>query len=124
MIRIKRNSDNTIVQTLTAEEYGLIPDDRVELVQTIDGVTVCDGGRYPAGDKITVNVVVDAADYATLKQFWENRDAVRVYFPDGTNKNNCIMLIRNVSWYENTMLSRFKRLQLEFWSGNNIIQDD
>ena len=122
-IQIKRYNNGTLSETLKAlnsSEYTLSPDDRVELVQTINGVTITDGGRYTAGDRITLNADVDNTTFNKLKTVWSTREIVDVVFEDGTTLTNAVVLIRQIA-YSDKLLPRYKKLQLEIWHGNNLV---
>ena len=115
---LRYTGNHQLSETLTSigrsEDYTIQPDDRIELVQTINGVTIADGGRYAAGDRYTVTVVVDNATYNKIKTVWSTRETVDVKFDDNTTVTNVIALVRSIAYYDK-LLPRYKKLSLEFW---------
>ena len=121
-IKITRYSNNQVLEVLKpigwSENFTITPDDRIELVQTINGVTIADGGRYPAGDRYTLTVVVDADTYNKIKTVWRRRELVDVELDDGTTLSNYVLLVRSVSYYDKgKKMTKYKKLDLELWAG-------
>ena len=115
---LRYNGSHQLTETLTSigrsEDYTIQPDDRIELVQTINGVTIADGGRYAAGDRYLVSVVVDNATYNKIKTVWATRETVDVSFDDGSTVTNVIVLVKSISYYDKLM-PQYKKLSLEIW---------
>lgn len=115
---LRYTGNHQLSETLTSigrsEEYTIQPDDRIELVQTINGVTIADGGRYTAGDRYTVTVVVDNATYNKIKTIWATRETVDVRFDDNSTVTNVIVLVRSIAYYDKLM-PEYKKLSLEIW---------
>lgn len=114
---------NTIQSIGHVEDFTINPDDRAELVQIIDGVTITDGGRYPAGDKYSMTAVFSQADYQKLVNIWNTRDIVDVEFEDGTTLQYAFMLIRSVQYYDKLM-PNYKKIQLEFWKDADFTAEE
>lgn len=118
-IQIKRYDDNDqLIEVLKSigrsDDFSITPDDRIELVQTINGVTIADGGRFPIGDRYTMTAVFDAITYNKLKTVWATREDVDVVFDDGTTLVNAVVLVKGISFYDKIM-PQYKKVQLEIF---------
>lgn len=111
---------NTVIKSIgRSEDVETTPDDRIELVKTVNntgagGVVVEDYGVIANGEKITLSCVFSASDYATLKTIWSNRTLVKITLDDGRIINNGRVLIRRASYYDN-VLNQYKKVGLEIW---------
>ena len=111
---------NTVIKSIgRSEDVETTPDDRIELVKTVNntgagGVVVEDYGVIANGEKITLSCVFSASDYATLKTIWSNRTLVKITLDDGRIITNGRILIRRASYYDN-VLNQYKKVGLEIW---------
>ena len=118
-IKIKRYDDEHVL-TETLESIGksdgftMNPDDRIELIQTINGVTIADGGRVPYGDRYSFSAVFDSATYNKIKNVWNTREVIDIVFDDNTTMTNMIIVVKAVTYYDNVLPS-YKKLQIETW---------
>lgn len=110
----------TVTAQLSAEARHA-PDDRQELVKTIvysggvfvPSVVAVDGGYCADGETISYSgVVVTAADWATVKGYWQNRTLVAVVGVDGVTYSSCRIVVR--SWVRNKTFTSVT-VDLEVW---------
>lgn len=97
------------------EEWTVVPDDRQEKHQTIDGVIVEDYGHVEAGDVITCTVVFSYENYGKLYTYWLNRTKVTVVDTAGREWKEMRVVIK-----EDTYLRRhhsFHKVKMELWRG-------
>ena len=59
-------------------EWTIKPDDRQTRIEVVGGVAVEDYGHIPAGDVVSSKFRLRAADWDTIKGYWENRTKVTV----------------------------------------------
>lgn len=121
-IQIKYFPDGAPVQTLktlSSEDFSIVPDDRLEQVQLINGVYITDGGRYTDGDKYLVTVMVDSSMWQRIKTWWAAREVLDVIFEDGFVLTECIMIVKSIV-YADKLHPGYKRLQLEFWKDTDF----
>ena len=104
-----------------AESSGIVPDDRQELVQTVDyaagsfvaSVTAIDNGRAALGDKLTFSgVTFDATNWAAVESVWINRMLVAVVDDAGITYANCRV---RVTGYRRTRFTGKTTADLEVW---------
>ena len=118
-IKITRYNNNQVSEVLESigagEDYNYTPDDRLELVQTIQGATLADGGYYQAGDKHGASAVFDTTTLNELTTVWSTRERVTVSFDDGTTLSNAVIAIKNISWYDK-YLPAYKKVQFEAYT--------
>ena len=111
----------TVAATLTPDEIRNTPDDRQELIKTVEhtggafvpSVAVFDGGCCDAGQIMAVSgVKFSAANFATIKGYFDQRTAVSVTDLNGVQTSNCRIVLRQ--WTEN---KRFDIItaDLEVW---------
>lgn len=105
---MRRLKIGTVTAHLTPDEISFAPDDRQELVKTIEytagtflpSVAVVDGGYCAAGAIMSVSgVVFKSADWATIYGYWTGRTSVAVTDVTGTVTDNCRIVLRG--WKQN-----------------------
>lgn len=77
----------------------VIPDDRQELVKTLDSVYVVDNGYLENGSKLQGTIILRAADWATVKSYWANRTLVNVIDQDNNTYLDCRVVIKSYKHY-------------------------
>ena len=111
----------TVAATLTPDEIRNTPDDRQELIKTVEhtggafvpSVAVFDGGCCDAGQIMAVSgVKFTVANFATIKGYHDHRTAVAVTDLNGTQTNNCRVVLRQ--WAENKRFATITA-DLEVW---------
>ena len=111
----------TVTALLTPDEIRITPDDRQELIKTVEhtggvfvpSVSVVDGGICATGAIMTASgVKFSAVDFGTVKGYWENRTLVAVTDLAGTQIDNC--RIKITQWTENKKFDAIT-CDLEVW---------
>lgn len=77
----------------------VIPDDRQELVKTLDGVYVVDNGYLENGSKMQGTIILKSADWATVKGYWTGRTLVNVLDQDDNTYLNCRVKVNSYKHY-------------------------
>ncbi len=101
------------IQTLSVENWKIIPDDRQTQIETVGGVEVQDFGHVEEGDKFSCNVTVKKSDANILFDYWHKRTFVDVEDEGGEVYKNLRVVVKSYGY-----LSGFKKylqVQLEFW---------
>lgn len=119
-IKITRYSNNVVSEVLesigSGDDFNVTPDDRIELVQTINGVTAVDGGRFPVGDKYGMSAVFDSTTLTKLKTVWSTRERVSVTLDDNSTITNALVIIKNLTYYDK-YLPMYVKVTFEVWAG-------
>lgn len=123
-IKIKQyDSNHQLLRTLESigrtDDFEIEPDNRMELVQTINGAIVTDGGYYSDGDKYVLSAVFDDTTYGYLKTIWETRSRVDVVFEDNTTVTNAVIVIRGISYFDK-LLNTYKKVRMEVWKAGGL----
>ena len=110
----------TVTAQLSAEARHT-PDDRQEIVKTIvysggvfvPSVVAVDGGYCADGETISYSgVVFTAADWATVKGYWQGRTLVTVVGVDGATYSSCRIVVRR--WTRNKYFTSVTA-DIEIW---------
>ena len=109
----------TVYSVGHADDTEFVPDDRQQLIKTVDNtgngsVTVEDYGVVSDGEVISLSAVFSSSDYATLVNYWSTRTLVTVVLDDGTTINNARVVIKRTMYYDNLM-SKYKKVYMEIW---------
>lgn len=94
-----------VIKIGTVESFNVVnpieimPDDRQELVQTIDGVYVVDNGCIENGSKMQGTIILKAADWSTVKGYWTGRTLVDVTDQDDNTYLNCRIVVKSYKHY-------------------------
>ena len=89
--------DAECLQTVSPLE--IIPDDRQDLVKTIDGAYVVDNGCIANGDRLQGSVVLTNANWATVKGYWTGRTLVTVIDEDGSTLSSMRVVVKGYKRY-------------------------
>lgn len=118
---MRRLTIGTVTATLTPDEIRITPDDRQELIKTVEhtggaftpSVAVFDGGYCVSGQVMAASgVKLSSADFAIIKGYHEQRAAVAVTDLNGTQTSNCRVVLRQ--WTENKRFDVIT-VDLEVW---------
>ena len=101
------------VRTLDVENWQTIPDDRPQLVEIIGGVAVQDFGHIEEGDKISCHATLTAADWETVKSYWDNRTRVSVEDESGRVFPDMRVIVKSYRYVQ--QFSRYYSVSFEFW---------
>ena len=109
------NGTDSISSLSSIENVSSQPDDRLELVKLINGVTIQDGWngiRKNVGDILSLSATFTPADFETLKAFWANRTKVTVQIGEEVIENATIVIksYNYISHFES-----YKNVSLEIW---------
>lgn len=96
------------------KSFSVTPDDRQQLVKTINGVVVLDFGRFENGDTRAVTAVFDAANWALVQGYWTNRTKVTFVDEAGNSYTNCRIIVKSISYTERFETKRIEAA-LEVW---------
>lgn len=99
----------------TPEDWAVIPDDRQTLIQTLDGTTPIDGGRFESGDKYSFTGEFTSEDWAVVKDYWEKRTKVNVVTSDNTTLNSRRVIIKSWTFIHKQFPDTFKAM-IELWA--------
>jgi hypothetical protein len=80
------------------ESFGKTPDDRQSMIKVVGGVAVQDNGRVEDGDVINARLKFNAANWAIVEGYWNNRTKVTVIDLAGRTYENCRILVKNIEW--------------------------
>jgi len=101
------------IRTLLVENWEIIPDDRQQTVEIIDGVAVQDYGHVESGDKIGCSVTVSKTGWNTIRKYWNERMPVDVEDEAGNLYKNLRVVVK--SWRYVNRFPDYYTLKLEFW---------
>jgi hypothetical protein len=95
------------------DDWSMVPDDRQEMHQTIDGNVVEDYGHVESGDKITCTAVFAYQEYIKIYNYWTQRTMVDVIDHAGTDWGKMRVIIRKDAYVPR--FESYHQLDLEFW---------
>lgn len=101
------------VDALSAENSGVIPDDRQSIIETIGGVVVQDFGHIEEGDKFTYTVTFRPEDATIIRNYWHNRTRVNVVDECGNVLENMRVVVKRYKYEPN--FKNYYRAELELW---------
>lgn len=91
----------------------LVPDDRQQTIEVMGGVAVQDYGHVEAGDKVSFSATFNAAAWALISGYWDNRTKVTFIDEDGTSYANCRVVVK--SWTHRGRFPSYVVATLEIW---------
>ena len=101
------------VQTLSVENWQIVPDDRQQLLEIVGGAVVQDFGHITEGDRVSCSVTVTAADWEKIKGYWDSRAMVSVRDEGGNLLPSVRVLVKSYEYMAH--FPKVYKLSLEFW---------
>lgn len=97
-----------------AENWRVVPDDRQQKVEVLDGVVVLDFGRFEAGDSFTCSAIFDMANFEMLKKYWIGRTLITITDQSGNVYLGCRVVIKG--WEDLRLFEKkYVKVSLEIW---------
>ena len=90
----------------------IVTDDRISMIQTINGNVVQDFGYYDSGEKTTYTLQFDAKNKKKILSFWKNRKMVHIV-DDVNHSIYGRILVKSYSYVDN--FRNYVNVNLEIW---------
>ena len=112
----------TVTAFLTPDEISITPDDRQELVKTLEyssgvwvpSVVAVDGGHCEEGAVMTLSgVKFRLTDWGTIYGYWTGRTSVSVADATGTVTSGCRVVVKG--WKQSKRFKDTITADLEVW---------
>ena len=104
---------NDIPSFRAPEDEEIIPDDRLERIETIDNVIVQDLGRIESGDVIALQCLFSPENYARLKALWLSRERVNYTDEEGVVWQSLKLKIQKIKKHKD--YPGYKFVTFELW---------
>lgn len=101
------------INTMSVEDWSVIPDDRQTQIQTVGGVVVQDFGVVEEGEKYSCTVTLPKTDAETIKGYWKNRTLVTLTDEGGEVYENVRVIVKRYGYL--TGFKKYMKMGLEFW---------
>lgn len=113
-MRIKIIDNDTVIESLdTPTDLTVNKDTRVEVVKTIDGVAILDGGTAESGDSLSTSFTLSDADFSKLKAICNLRKLVDIEL-ENAKYSNMLIILKSYSYIDK--FQSFKKVNVEMWS--------
>ena len=81
------------VQTLTVENWSVVPDNRITVIQTMGGNVVQDYGHIQSGDAFTCLCNVSNSAKDKIFSYWQNQTKVTIVDEAGEQYENMRVIV-------------------------------
>lgn len=106
-----------------AENFSINPDERLELVQLVDGAVAVDGwnvqpnsSRSTEGDTVSFSATFTGTDAAQIVDWSNARTKQTIVLENGTTISNGRIIIRRMSYHDVLLWrSKYCVLDIEIW---------